>query len=229
MNVIRSLVIAFSTYSRIPMPPVEWSDENRRYAMCFFPMIGVVIGLLAWGWLALSDALNLNAVLRGVHEGSQNMVPTAVSQVTEGIGRVVCGLLLCGMVLRHWARILPYLPDGTTLPEAAAAAAILGVTLSTAVGLLTLLCFPKPHRGDAAPVYQPPSDRALRRALLRILIPVAAASLVTNLTTLIDLATGLRLLEHVILAAPASFGMKPDLMSCIKMPVNPIRPSTSCV
>ena len=82
---------------------------------------------------------------------------------------------------------------------------------STAVGLLTLLCFPKPHRGDAAPVYQPPSDRALRRALLRILIPVAAASLVTNLTTLIDLATGLRLLEHVILAAPASFGMKPEL------------------
>lgn len=65
MNVIRSLVIAFSTYSRIPMPPVEWSDENRRYAMCFFPMIGVVIGLLAWGWLALSDTLNLNAVLRG--------------------------------------------------------------------------------------------------------------------------------------------------------------------
>lgn len=153
----------------------------------------------------------LNAVLRGVHEGSQNMVPTAVSQVTEGIGRVVFGLLLCGMVLRHWAQIGPYLPDGTTLPEAAAAAAILGVTLSTAVGVLTLLCFPKPHRGDAAPVYQPPSDRALRRALLRILIPVAAASLVTNLTTLIDLATGLRLLEHVILAAPASFGLKPDL------------------
>ena len=65
MSVLRSLVIAFSTYSRIPMPPVEWSDENRRYAMCFFPLIGVVIGLAAWGWLALSDALALGAALRG--------------------------------------------------------------------------------------------------------------------------------------------------------------------
>ena len=65
MSILNSLVIAFSTYSRIPMPPVAWTDENRRYAMCFFPLIGVVIGLVAWGWLALSDALNLNAVLRG--------------------------------------------------------------------------------------------------------------------------------------------------------------------
>ena len=65
MRFIRAFVIAFSTYSRIPMPQVEWSDENRRYAMCFFPLVGVVVGLLAWGWLALSDALKLGAPLRG--------------------------------------------------------------------------------------------------------------------------------------------------------------------
>ena len=45
MRVIRSLIIAFSTYSRIPMPQVEWSDENRKYTMCFFPLIGAVIGI----------------------------------------------------------------------------------------------------------------------------------------------------------------------------------------
>ena len=45
MRVIRSMIIAFSTYSRIPMPQVEWSDENRKYTMCFFPLIGAVIGL----------------------------------------------------------------------------------------------------------------------------------------------------------------------------------------
>ena len=149
----------------------------------------------------------LNAVLRGIHEGSRNMIPTAVSQVTEGIGRVMIGLLLCQMVLRKGHLLLPYLPEGTTVPEAAAAAAILGVTLSTAVGLLTLLCFPKPCRAVSAPVYTPHSDHALRRALFRILLPVAAASLVTNLTTLIDLATGMRLLEHVILDDPARFGL----------------------
>lgn len=66
MRVIRSFVIAFSTYSRIPMPQVEWSDENRKYAMCFFPLVGAVIGLLLWGWLWLCDALGMGALLRGV-------------------------------------------------------------------------------------------------------------------------------------------------------------------
>jgi len=65
VRVIRSFVIAFSTYSRIPMPQVEWSDENRKYAMCFFPLIGAVIGLVLWGWLWLCDMLGLGSLLRG--------------------------------------------------------------------------------------------------------------------------------------------------------------------
>ena len=65
MRVIRSLCIAFSTYSRIPMPQVEWSEENRKYSMCFFPLIGAVIGLLLWGWLYLCEALSIGPVLQG--------------------------------------------------------------------------------------------------------------------------------------------------------------------
>ena len=65
MRVIRSLCIAFSTYSRIPVPQVAWSEENRRYSMCFFPLIGAVIGLLTWGWLCLCDALSIGPVLKG--------------------------------------------------------------------------------------------------------------------------------------------------------------------
>ena len=44
-----SFKIAFSMYSRIPMPRSEWTDENKSYAMCFFPWIGAVIGLLSYG------------------------------------------------------------------------------------------------------------------------------------------------------------------------------------
>lgn len=65
MRVIASMLIAFSTYSRIPMPQVEWSDENRKYTMCFFPLIGAVIGLLLWGWLWLCDTLAIGSLLRG--------------------------------------------------------------------------------------------------------------------------------------------------------------------
>ena len=31
------------------MPRSEWTDENKSYAMCFFPWIGAVIGLLSYG------------------------------------------------------------------------------------------------------------------------------------------------------------------------------------
>ncbi len=62
---IRSAVIAFSTYSRLPMPQVEWSEENRRYAMCFFPLVGAVVGGLIWLWLCMCGWLELNALVKG--------------------------------------------------------------------------------------------------------------------------------------------------------------------
>ena len=71
MRLIRSFLIAFSTYSRIPVPQVEWTEENRRYAMCFFPLIGAVLGLILWGWLALCDALQFGAFLRGEYRSHQ--------------------------------------------------------------------------------------------------------------------------------------------------------------
>ncbi len=60
-----SMAIAFATYSRIPMPRVEWSEENRRYSLCFFPLIGLVIGAVMAGWIWLCDALGIGNMLRG--------------------------------------------------------------------------------------------------------------------------------------------------------------------
>lgn len=67
MNVrtlLESLIIAFSTYSRIPMPKVEWNDDNMKYSICFFPLIGFAVGGLMWIWGALSSALGLGTILR---------------------------------------------------------------------------------------------------------------------------------------------------------------------
>ena len=53
MRILRSLAIAFAMYSRIPIPRVAWNSENMRYAACFLPFVGVLIGglevLLFWG------------------------------------------------------------------------------------------------------------------------------------------------------------------------------------
>ena len=47
MRLFESLLIALSTYSAVPVPQLDWNEKNMRYAMCAFPLIGVVIGA-AW-------------------------------------------------------------------------------------------------------------------------------------------------------------------------------------
>ena len=48
MKFLEPMIIAFSMYSKIPMPRIEWNKENMKYTMCFFPLIGVVTGALIY-------------------------------------------------------------------------------------------------------------------------------------------------------------------------------------
>ena len=36
--------VAFSMFSKIPMPRADWTEENMKYMICFFPFVGTVIG-----------------------------------------------------------------------------------------------------------------------------------------------------------------------------------------
>lgn len=49
-NLGRSLCAAFSMYSKIPVPQVEWTKESMKYCICFFPAVGIVIGALTLLW-----------------------------------------------------------------------------------------------------------------------------------------------------------------------------------
>lgn len=55
-----SFLIAFSMYSKIPVPQCEWNEENMAYAMCFFPWIGAVIGGLTWVFGVFGKNLGLH-------------------------------------------------------------------------------------------------------------------------------------------------------------------------
>ena len=59
MHILKSIIIAFSIYSRIPVPQFEWKEEDMKYMLCFFPWIGAVIGAGIYGWKMLSDYLNI--------------------------------------------------------------------------------------------------------------------------------------------------------------------------
>ena len=62
---MKSMFSAFLMYSRIPVPPVEWKPENRRFSLCFFPVIGVVIGILYMIWWRIGMKTGLNELIRG--------------------------------------------------------------------------------------------------------------------------------------------------------------------
>lgn len=59
---IKSFIIAFSTYSRIPMPKVLWNDKSMKYSMCFFPFVGTVIGCMELACLYLLLRLDFGAL-----------------------------------------------------------------------------------------------------------------------------------------------------------------------
>lgn len=45
---IQSIIVAFSMYSKIPMPKIEWNKKNMKYALCFFQAVGLVIGAVLY-------------------------------------------------------------------------------------------------------------------------------------------------------------------------------------
>lgn len=52
-------------YSRIPMPKIEWNEKNRRYSLCFFPVIGAVTGVLTVLWQMLCERLCFGVFMFG--------------------------------------------------------------------------------------------------------------------------------------------------------------------
>ena len=145
---------------------------------------------------------------RGYYEGLNNMTPTGVSQVIEAAVKLVFGLaasyvFMTGTVSHYeknavngamtlfgqqvankneaMAVIYPY----------AAAVAILGVTLGSAIGLLYLVIRAKRKgfgftREELVNSPKAESGKAIAKSLLMFAIPVAASSLVLNITNLID-------------------------------------------
>ena len=44
MRILKTIAVAFSLYSRIPMPHFPWEEEDMKHNMVFLPWIGAVIG-----------------------------------------------------------------------------------------------------------------------------------------------------------------------------------------
>ena len=64
MRLLRSACIALSMYTRLPVPQFSWEEEDMQYAICFFPLAGVLTGALLYGWLFAAERLGLPSAAR---------------------------------------------------------------------------------------------------------------------------------------------------------------------
>lgn len=151
--------------------------------------------------IALAPSLFLYAVaatFRGYYQGLGNMIPTAATQITEALAKLLFGVLITALCLKAG------LSD-----EYVAAGAISGTTIGIVFSILILI-----------PLYFLPTTRKRMRAiptggecagsltllkrLLRVAIPVTVSSFIVNLTSFLDLFCISNRLQHIGMSTDAA-------------------------
>lgn len=157
----------------------------------------------------------LMAGLRGYYEGLRNMKPTAISQIVEGLVKLILGLAFSYATIQ--IGIKQYNQTGTVFSVAvssseqahyvilpfASAAAILGITISTIAGFIYLIIRHKAKgdgisKQDVKNSEKPEKSKTLLLQLIKIAIPISVGALILNLTSVIDLVTIMDKLNFVV-------------------------------
>lgn len=140
---------------------------------------------------ALAPALLIVSLMcsyRGYLQGLQMMTGTAVSQVVEQVGKLAISLTLAKMLL----------PRG---PEYAAMGALIGVSISELLALITIIIFYLVKRKSLALSFR--KDVSIRkndnivRTLLAIAIPITIGASIGPLTGIVDSALIGRILRDI--------------------------------
>ncbi len=144
-----------------------------------------------YSMLAVAPALffvPLMSAFRGYFQGMQNMIPTALSQIFEQLGRVVVGFALA----------IVFLPKGL---EYAAAGASFGASSGAIAGLIIIYIIYLLSRKkimdelkDSPVIHQEPVGKILYR-LFAIAVPITLGTSVMPFMNLIDLSIVIRRLQ----------------------------------
>lgn len=192
MIVLESLVVAFSMFSVLPMPQIDWNARNMRYSLCAFPLVGVLIGLALWGWGRVCALLALPAILRGallclipvwitggIHlDGYADACDALASHGSVEKRQEIlkdphlgafAAIRLCSWFLADFAL-------WCALPELNALTAVGLFGLSRCLSALALCCFPlRPGSGLARSFAEAADRLRVRRVLIGMSVCAAAA------------------------------------------------------
>jgi len=148
------------------------------------------------GFYAIAPCVMIVCILsafRGLMQGQQNMVPTAISQVIEQGGKVIISLPLAYLGLKRSVM-------------AGAAGALLGITLSEIAALIYMFyCYrSKKPAFDSLPQNpenKPLSKKALLRDLVVISVPITISACIVPFSQFIDSAM---MIKRMLLAGLTS-------------------------
>lgn len=189
-----------------------------------YPYTKYVVGNTENVWCVLAIAPSIffcccMSTFRGYYEGLQNMMPTAISQVIEAVSKLGIGLAVTYIFLqsqlKRFENGLPVM--GVVYEDKAealsaiypysAATAVLGVTIGTVLGFIFLFIRHK-IKGDGITKEdlinspKPEESKGISKILIRTALPMAAGSLILNVTNLIDSATIQNRLAYAVAKAP---------------------------
>lgn len=197
-----SLKIAFATYSRIPTPQADWNEHSMKYAMCFFPLVGVVIALLsdlAWRFLTclglhaffIASCLTALPILLtgGIHlDGyfdTQDALHSYAPQERKleilkdphiGAFAAIYGILYILSVLACWTQTASMAEAEQALPSIC-----WGFVLSRILSGLSVVIFPKARKDGMVRAMADASDHHVATILTGELIVAGFLLLVTSI------------------------------------------------
>ncbi len=196
MNALRSIVMAFCMFSRIPMPTIEWKNENMRWMLCAFPLVGAAVGLALWVWQLLSAFLGFGpllwaagltllpvAVTGGIHmDGWCDVSDALASHASPEKKRAILKDSHTGafaiIMLGCW--LLGYAALASELPATGRTVLLLGLmhVFSRILSGTISLVYPKNDAEGLLRTFTLSADKKSAVAILLILLVLCAAGLV---------------------------------------------------
>ena len=162
---------------------------------------GVGVSETSLGFHAIAPCVLIVCVLsafRGFFQGQQNMVPTAVSQLIEQVGKVIISLPLAYIGVHVYHNV-----------EYAAAGALLGITLAEILAMgymIVRYCIKRKEFNSLPqdPAEHPWQDSHLLRRLVIISVPITVSACIIPLSGFIDSIMMVKRMEVAGLSAEAA-------------------------
>lgn len=225
MIFLQTVAVAFAMFSALPMPQFDWNEKNMRYALCAFPLVGAVCGVLCClcGWLPLPTAVQAAGwsllpvwVTGGIHLDGYADTCDALASCGDTAKKLEilkdphCGafavIRLCSYFLAYVAlcacvRFTPRVGAVWTL-------ALVG---ERALSALTIAAFPLAKNTGLAHTFATAADRVRVRKMLVLLCAALAAALVILGGGALAAAAGCVFARYAVVARRQFGGITGDL------------------